>query len=807
MPLNGQQKALIEGAIGFLVDDLPKESKEFIATVNTLKKAFSFELNRKNEKGEDEIFFTLQECIATPKEHFGKLVSDVDEEETSFGQMTYFGIEPGLEPEIKPIATPPKIKIGEVVSYILDFVSQKIQDGAKDIPELKLETLAWNPEALLIKLKILMGREFHETYRQEFAPSSGSRSRSESLPAPEPRLYTYELNSETLLMENDSAFSVFAIDLKIKLSADNIIKRRIPFEETMEAVSSDEKESQLNNLEPRAAVLAEKAASEIIINHLIEEKIITAEEEKMMAPLARELITYPYCYNLVKNKSCPIEEIQRLTADEVDILTSTNMISLLETGRIPLQTAKKLNKFVIKLFEHPVYHRKVLEGAIKIDELAAIKTDNHVKTLIFSKFLKLLEAEIINVADILAATPNCKILLERDDDFYFNLVKKRALDFGSIQKITEDQRKILLSEQLISMIGKDVVTPKAVIALTGNRLIVHLIKEQLLTISDFEKILPFDADFIPSVNIPAQYNKFFFRVILNDFMKFAQAGFLFLEDLTYLFEHQKEFHSMPAPSDAMEEKKGDFTQLPPLLRDKHLLNICRTNIKIRLDAVRSGKPLILHSGQPDKLSNILYYLQKLDLDFSDISSSIFGLRLLRIYQDLPADLSSGKDSFIQIKTDINNMLGYHYYSKPQIHNKIMKHLIEGIVEDMNKDSDLLTSKLGPIYEKIYSIYDRTRSEEHKSLHGEPWSEAFANIVNLAREEEKSIDLFKLPKTTTFTLFSKKCAIKDFCLSLIQFAHELNNFEPIEQVSRMREASSSESARVSNRKRSFSVMMG
>ncbi len=426
MPLTESQKSHVNACIEHLFD-LPTEPVPLKIAAAKLKQAFELEI--KDEK--DVPYFTLQKCITRPMSYVQRVELMASKEESK-----------------APLVP---ITIGDVLTCILDLATNKLKEAetaAKQKMESKDEAfkLDWNKEAILEKIK-----QKQPYFDNVFRSDSTQFTWDEPFQEPNrDRIFKYNVVDDHVVDERGEYFS-YHLNIEINISPENKVIRD-DYDETLEAFkTARERDEAKSEDEDKLSNRAEYIAQRTLIQFLLEEKILTIHDIEQISFYTKDLITYPYYFNAIKNKIIKINEVNRMSSETYDNLISFVVMDLLEKNKLTFSFAKYLSKEQRAILENPFYCNKFLKDEISQRDLMSL-TENS-KNLLSPHVIQLIDKKIIEFRTAKRMTAQCRAII--DNQAYLELLLNKKITYAQIEKITPEQTKNLSTSIVAFLVCKE----------------------------------------------------------------------------------------------------------------------------------------------------------------------------------------------------------------------------------------------------------------------------------------------------------------------------------------------------------------
>ncbi len=431
MPLTLNQQEYIQKAIDHLFE-LPTDIKSLKLAVTKLQRAFKSEI--KDEK--DEPYFTLQQCIKKPE----KYIHQVENQSTNV------------------------ITVGEVKLHILEIANNKLKSVVKEF-KLNAKNLSWDKEkiAAFLKKQPLFAKTFKsnklnldEWYNEDIAPPTESK----------------KIFSTTFSIKDgieSSIITTVTVNLPPNLNITKTLEP-IPLEDDLDSFSDDEdyEEYERDEIMPISVLAGRNAAEEIIMDYLVEQKIIPSKE--ILDKSAHILLTFSYYFFQIKNQKILISDLTGINSIMVDKLISPTMIELLESNQCDFKLAKQLP---LELLENPFYYQHIKLNNIELKEITNLSNDQ-IKAFLSPNIQQLMNEKILNIDKIKKIPPDFLTLLK--DDFYFEFFKKNpSFLTEELFSLNIEQIAKLLNDSMINLLGKEIITFEKALFIVKNQIIHHLL--------------------------------------------------------------------------------------------------------------------------------------------------------------------------------------------------------------------------------------------------------------------------------------------------------------------------------------------
>lgn len=935
MALNPTQIERIHGTISFFFDFPQDKLEELKANVKKYKDVFELKLPADSH---DEEMQYLQRLIKKPTESFEPLER--------------------LNPNITE---------GDVVTCMTQYVSDEIAKAVGDqeiakvleskppfsrpqILEALKKIFDWDEKAILEHLQqemkiINRSMQIVKTFNRQFVSRRSTEDAPSQPAAPSLSDVIYQANAR-------SSYSSFTInvDLKVALDEKKSVNRTIPVFGFIE----DQEKAIENALQE-----AKKAAGEIVLQHLVTDS-------------AKKLLTIRYYFALLNKNISLLNDIKDINPLQLQILSSSAMIFLIESGLCDIATAKRITESVIKVIENPFYYNKILNKTITVEQLAGL-TIVQCLNLVSPNVIRLMELDIISLDQAQKISSAYRLLLQDEyyfnlakkkdplllqlhdisleqsknlttpiilyllnnnlikleavlaltltdeirtilntavifflvstgklafdaacglrlsqgciyilnHDFYLNLAKKNELDFRNLATLTEKQGNdlttvivmflisikaititdalnldmtkagraicndpfyldlmkktpfkleriknlnqpkmtLLLSPRMKTLLGNGTITIEIALKIVENPLIFHLVNKGILQIEDIKNIILTTAptsiyQFAVRRGTPdIDQAKSVFKMALELFTE----GLLTEEDLPILHNNVSEIE-VPYLGLDLDDEEDHSGINNPVLDNTAIRKACLTNIFRRLDRIQESKPTLLPDGTHDDLQKIINVIEQFNLLYTGIWSTIFGARLMRLFQNQPYTLKTGTDTFEIVKTAIDDYgteYDFLFDPGPSLASLALKELLGNLRDDLASKKNQLP-ELKEIHAILYYEFgEALKKEENEET--EAWQIAMRSVMNYAEETlEKLTGPAPEKRARTGAFFEQKSEqnnqaakseLKSFCTKLLQLGADLTKVNllpapaPVDGLGLIAASTGSESLALSaNRKR-------
>lgn len=440
MPLIQEQKEFIVACIDHLFD-LPTQAEDLKSATEKIKQTFKNEI----KNADDQPYYQLQECIHHPMRCFNRLQARREQ----------------------------KITFGDVQSYILDLTHDKLNETKANLEELK-----WDKSEFLEILK--KNSIFNIEFKSE--PTQFTFGVVHEPPRQE-KIFSYKILDDYLGDEDGEHFS-FHVEITFNLASDKIIKKTEYYEDIPACSTKEERDKTKKS--KKVCEKIETNALRTVLMYLLEEKAVTAQEIRTVSSNARELIIIPVYFNGVKNKIFSFSEMNPSIPSQYRNLKSQAVISLLESQKIAIGFAKKLNKQQLKFVEYFMYNQKLMSGEIKIDEIVDLPENDN----IYSPHVIKLINKKIPFGQAKTITKPCRLLIDKQP--FLEAIENGKLTYSQIEKITEQQSEILSSRSVSYLVLQGFLSLEKALSLK--------VTEKQLTLLDNEHIFPALQKNIPYID-------------------------------------------------------------------------------------------------------------------------------------------------------------------------------------------------------------------------------------------------------------------------------------------------------------------
>lgn len=609
--------SFLESSMGWIFDDLPEKKDDFIASVQKIKTAFQGTLS-----DNDPDFSQLKKCVQTPNSFL-------------------LGLENSA----------PNTSISEARNGLLDLATQKLKAASqKTTPPINHFESVWDEKSI------------HATFSQNHAAFETQKPKTES---PE-HLYSLQTKPHQIFsgwIDEDENLEIVNLNLSIEVKDNEKKLLQMPFSDMPEFDDDedDEKDDFFTQTSKDAYERAVTEAADVILDKLAEEKIIDADD-KSFYEISKEILTFkPYLEGVRKKEITP-ETLQRLYLDDVGILTNSAIVDHVAKKKLPFNEAKKIKRNEIQIYENPglvnllfkkicsindlwllsenqvqvacdpYYNSLLMSGSLKLKHLLHLK-DKHCKNLLFTPCINLQKklGNKITIKQVAQMSTGAKKLSSHE--FYYNLLLQEKITFASIAQIDEAHAILLLQQNIINLIGQEIIPKEAIANLKGmtlkkcsvplinkallkkemsyqevtqltvssvqllakDPLIYQLYQQKFIKLLDINKI-QIDYDEFPdeayqprllSRNEYSQYPQ-----VLKDYLALANAGVLHINDLHYIHDEPKSL------KDYKPDAKGNGLHKLLDIQER-----CEINVVQRLLSLIHKKPMKLN-GQLDSLQKL-----------------------------------------------------------------------------------------------------------------------------------------------------------------------------------------------------------
>lgn len=236
------------------------------------------------------------------------------------------------------------------------------------------------------------------------------------------------------------------------------------------------------------------------------------------------LLSLRYYFNLVLSKKIDFSIFENLCPEEIRALKSYAAIRLLEENLCDFNQVKSLKEHVIATLELPGYLEKIMNKEINFSFFSAISPQQS-SILALSNIRNLLMIfKNIPFSLIINICQNTLKLIS--NEFYYNLLILKKIDFFTLHRINDNEADILLYPEVIQQIAN-----LSYVSSSLFKIIIHpdfaiMIKQKALDLRTLESISEEDAQKLLMPFIP--------ELIINDIMSIEVA-------LNMSPEHLKKF--------------------------------------------------------------------------------------------------------------------------------------------------------------------------------------------------------------------------------------------------------------------------
>ncbi|GEM_PF-4048372 len=639
---------------------------------------------------------------------------------------------------VAPVVLPESVipaKVGEVLIFVMDLLKEKLKAN-------------WDRDELVKKI------EARDDFDKEFVSHLTYEIAALAMP---PALTVPERLFQVDMREDDG---MFAIEAKIAVPdvPPFTAQRHLgPLEDFVDAEEegnfseSDVKEV-LETHKPLSETFAIDETAKLVLKRLVELTVISEQEASSISEAGKDLLTYLFYFNLIKDRLCKFSDIQQLSYYEFKSLVFAITMDLIKTGKCTVTSAKLFNT---ELLQIPFYYQQLFNNKLSAEYFGLLfhdLEDDEFANLTSPPIMRLIGLEALDFVHAKSMSPFCRKLLENEQ--YAKLFCDKRIKFQLIENLSEWHCNALLNPQVLADIynGRDTIENFLAI---DDKVALKMMADGCLKRADLAKFVYFPDQDLSDTPAPTRMlGGGRPRKLTEQFLQLAEEGLFLQADLSVFFENMTLLKHKAKAGDGKEEKNS-LAELPALLENRPLQKALVANVKKRIDALHIRKPWKLPNGQDDRMETLVTTLKKYQIKSEEVWARLFSLRLIGVCQEDPYFLHDRPDDFAVVKKSMVDTVAELKMSlfPSNKQNKFdcmtKKYLILGL-------SEMHSEGFEPLREKARAVYAEALKKEKIARSNtffddncmSAWKEAFETILKFAKAIEPVVKRQKTLESTT-----------------------------------------------------------
>ena len=339
------------------------------------------------------------------------------------------------------------ISIADVEIYILDRMSSHLIELANQaqIPLSTLESV-WNRTNMIFDM--IPHRHYRLTFASKPAPCDGITA--PPLLADMNPIYSYSI----VFIPNEEfddthphgrMINIAYAQVKVDCGEGHIHEETIELAD-VPRLHNDREEDQFKlKIEPKAHIETERFAAKMALNYLPPFK---SKHDLLESKSAKQIITYRYYFNLLKNNQLSISELVHLSSCAGEVLTDPIMVELIKKEICDFTNSKELSLPQKAIVIHPVYSALLARNMISIFDIVSLNY-NRCKFLSQTPIANLIQQNKLTFVQALNIPLYLKNILTCG--LYFDFFSQET-DWDEFSNIKKHQYQLLLDNKISSLI-------------------------------------------------------------------------------------------------------------------------------------------------------------------------------------------------------------------------------------------------------------------------------------------------------------------------------------------------------------------
>lgn len=408
MPLDVSQKTEINFVIDPFFESFPTIPDELIQEVKELKQSLMTIIDKAHR------FYWLRECL--------------------INITLYFRLE--------KLSNYP-INVAEAQTYILDRITYHLIKLANQI-NLPFSKLEWYRSNLIFN--IIPHKHFSLVFTSEPAPVDGITEAP--LPPDMNPIYSYTIvfipseefdDDHPFGRKITIAYAEVSVDCgENQLQETTLELADVPY------LRNDAEEDQFKlKIDPKARSKAEHFAAKVALDHL---PPFEFRRDILDSKSAKQIITYRYYFNLIKNGFLPITELLNLSSCAGENLTDPIMVELIKKEICNFKTSKELSWYQKAIAINPVFSGLLTQQVISIFDILNLD-DDHCKFILHTPITSLVQRKKLSFQQAI----NIPLYLEEIliSSLYVDFFINEKIDWNMFSQIKNYQRLLFLDEKFV----------------------------------------------------------------------------------------------------------------------------------------------------------------------------------------------------------------------------------------------------------------------------------------------------------------------------------------------------------------------